>query len=444
MRSYREQVILGFAAAFGLGVLYLLAQHLQLVLLPRSLTGYPWSLLSGALPYLAGLGCVAILGWFSKGPSFLLGMSTALPAFVYAVAAMAATGGFAFSSAAEFFVMAAIGSLPAGAVAFLARRLRCQIAEVKAGHNRTATAAVAAAARPAPHCDSATGWKTECPVLALPVTAAAWFVLVMWWSEFSTAELAARIRLEATGLPVVAGAILLGAAVVVLFILPARLRLVWPDLVFACVVVGAVVVFERWSTYLFYQAGLTNGVVIPVGVFVLTFGWLVLCVYGAVVGIVRGFLSWRSGWAVAIARIGIYVTAAATVCMLAASYRGSGAVFQAGFAQFARKNVDAGAIRKWMDGERSKVTAANGQLGIDAIDDAKGLPPAIMRLEPTRWYDGSFGVILSPDECRITFGGGLAGIWDICVEKSAALIPSNQLPNGSIQFAPGCFVDMGD
>jgi len=445
VRSHREQVILSFAAALGLGVLYGVAQFLQAILLPLSLTAFRWPLLSGALPYLAGLGCVAILSWFGEGPSFLLGMSTALPAFLYSVIATAATGAFALSSAAEFFVIATISSLPAGTVAFLVRRLRCQLAEVKVGRYRATTVAAEAGTMPPAQRGSARESGTALSVLALPGAAITWFAIVMWWSESVTAELGARVRLEAAGLPVVAGTALLGTTVVILFILPGRLKSAWPDLVLAGVVVAAVVVFERWGTYLDYQAGLTNGVVVPGGSFVLIFGGLVLCAYGVVVGVVRGLLSWRAGWLIGVTRFGIYIAAAAIVCICAVSYRGNGDAFQAGFAQFARKNVDAGAIRKWMDTERAKIAAAKGQpLEINTFDDVRALPPAIVRLEPKSWPDGSFGVILSSGECRITFGGGLAGIWDIYVERSAAMIPSSQLPNGAIQFAPGCFVDVPD
>lgn len=275
----------------------------------------------------------------------------------------------------------------------------------------------------------------------LPAVTASLLAWILWTSGGPITGIEGTTRLAAAGLPLLGGATLIAVAALAALKLPKQWATVLADAALAIATVVAVAVLAWWAGFVDYQAAMANGVMALFGAAIFAIGGFVLCTYATIVAAVRLAKGRRDERNVGAARVAVYVAAllGVTAVVIVSPRSSPPSAFEAGFAAWARKHVDAKAIRVWMAAENHKLsTTPPRPQDINPDIDAKEWPPAIRQLRSA--YNQPEFVLLFPGECEIWYGGGF-GHWGITVEESAGpnALDLGASPRGAMRFAPGCY-----
>lgn len=276
-----------------------------------------------------------------------------------------------------------------------------------------------------------------------PAITASLLAWLLWTSGGPITGIEETTRLEAAGLPLLGGATLIVVAALVAYKLPKEWATVPADAALAIATAIAVGVLAWWAGFVDYHAALKNGAMIPFGDAIFSLlGGFVLCAYATTVAAARLARGRRDARNVGAAQVAVYVAAlfAVTAVVIVSLRPSSPSAFEAGFAAWARKHVDAKAIRVWMAAENHKLyTAPPSPQDIESDIDASEWPAAIRRLRSA--FNRPEFVLLFPRECEIWYGGGF-GHWGITVEESAGpnALGLGASPRGALRFSPGCYV----
>ncbi len=217
----------------------------------------------------------------------------------------------------------------------------------------------------------------------LPAVTASLLAWILWTSGGPITGIEGTTRLAAAGLPLLGGATLIVVAALAALKLPKQWATVSADAALAIATVVAVGVLGWWAGFVDYQAAMANGAMTLFGALSFLGGGLVLGMYATIVAAVRISRGRHDARNVGAARVAVYVAAllGVTAVVIVSLRSSSPSAFDAGFAAWARKHVDAKAIRVWMAAENHKLyTTPPRPQDIKPDIDAKEWPAAIRRL----------------------------------------------------------------